>query len=218
MPRPKKSKRLDVDVIAFDWDGTLFNNVNASYETNRGLLKRYTGRDLGFNEWQAMAAKCTDLISFCAMNGIKESPQKLEEEFYGLYGEACEANVPSLFRDTECALRELRELGVKLSILSNSHICEDEIGAFGIRGYFSFIHKGAKDKTLALRELSRRYVLPAARIAYVDDIPAGIQHAKDAGVVSIGRLGGYVRDYYMRMAKPDYTIRELKELPAMLRV
>jgi len=210
-----------VKLVPFDWDGMAFDNTRFIYELNRRLVMERTGRDLGLIEWKSVNARCSNRIGFCREMKMNDSPEKITREFKLLYEEAyentCERDLPKLFYDTEETLSGLRSAGKRLGLLSSSHAAREEAVKFGVHNYFSFIKENVMDKEYALRELRAGYGLGHDEIAYVDDNPLGIIAAKNAGVISIGKLGGYVLDRDVRAAKPDCVISDLSELLTVLR-
>ena len=47
---------------------------------------------------------------------------------------------------------------------------------------------------------------------YIGDTPSDIRSAHKAGATAVAYLNGYVPKFLVNAAKPDYTIRDLKEL------
>lgn len=209
----------EVGGVFFDLDGTLLYNVPAIEDTNKALVKKYTGRTLSTHEWKSMNAVCSDRAGFESW-GIKEPFEKVDADYKRLSEEAYRMFPPVLFTGAEETLYTLLKSGKKLGMVSSSPTAERDAKKYGIRGYFSVVCEDCSDKTSKLRELQAEYGFGPGEMAFVDDLPRGVRAAKDAGrekhIVSIGKLGGFALDRDLIGAVPDYTIRELPELLALL--
>lgn len=83
---------------------------------------------------------------------------------------------------------------------------------------FDFIHSSSKifGKNTALKKLSKRKNIPIEKMIYIGDETRDIAAAKKAGVKTIAVSWGYNSEKALLKQKPDFLIKDPKELVSLV--
>jgi phosphoglycolate phosphatase-like HAD superfamily hydrolase len=104
--------------------------------------------------------------------------------------------------DRDRVMRQLREFG--LTRMFSARVCGGDT-----------VEK--KPHPAPLQVALNKMRLKPENCIYVGDTPHDLQMAKSAGVRSIAVLGPFPTETQLRAAKPEFLLRTIKELPALLR-
>lgn len=125
--------------IIWDWNGTLYDDINQCFDTINQLL---TERNLpplkNLDEYRNVFCfpirTYYDRLKFDFTN---ETFEELAHKYIDIYRE--KAKKASLFKQTEETLQKLKDAGLKQFIISasESNILEQQVSSYGIRNYFS---------------------------------------------------------------------------------
>ena len=127
------------NTIMWDWNGTLFNDVNWCIEVlNTMLSKRGLETVASVSEYHDVF--CFPIIEYYKKVGFdfnKEPFEDLAVEFIELY-HSNDTNKCKLFQSVEEVLSDIKKMGITQVILSASKMnnLESQISNFDIKGYF----------------------------------------------------------------------------------
>lgn len=175
--------------LYFDLDGTLFETRPVITATVRDFLSQ-TGRPYPGDEAVLSFVGCP-MDKF--MRGITGAPSVPEEDvalFTAIEFENVRKN-GRLFAGTESALRELKEAGHTLYVLSNGYIdyIELVLQSTGVRGLFSDIYTATYSPSKACR--LREVLPPNAPAAFMGDTMDDLLAARENNLPHIAALYGY---------------------------
>ena len=202
--------------VLFDWDGTLIDSYHADASAYLAMFKEM-GIPWGLPElerhyspnWYQVyrSAKLPRKLWNAADQAwrahyAKHQPQLISgarRVLKALRGKHLLGLVTSGDRDR--VLRQLREFG--LTRLFSARVCSGDT-----------LKK--KPHPAPLRLALKQMELDAACCVYVGDAPQDVEMARRAGVRAIGVLGSFPTRERLRAVRPEFLIRSLKELPAVL--
>jgi phosphoglycolate phosphatase len=171
--------------VIWDWNGTLFNDVDLCSDVFNNLLKKRNINPLSLNQYK-------DIFTFPVRNYYEKagldfnlySFEVLGQEWmeeYELRKKSC-----SLFGDSIDVLQHFRSLGLEQSILSAypRNALLDIVNSMGIESYFKFIygldHIYATGKTQLGMELVKE-IGTGSRILFIGDTDHDFEVAKEIG-------------------------------------
>ncbi len=183
-----------INLYVFDHDMTI---VDSSYAIMGGF--NYVARHEGLPEVShelTMKYIATPLPTFCEglLGDYRPEWVKLYREFSAMH----EGELVRPFDDTVSTLKELREMGIKLAVLSNREYPRLVLERTGLDKYFDAI-VGAlepygklpyKPNPAMMNELLSHLHIPVDETVYVGDADIDIVTAKAAHVRSIGITKG----------------------------
>lgn len=198
-------------LIVFDFDGTLAD----SWLRAVALFKRI-GPGLGlkpFDDEAAARAMPTKQL-FKALGVTFWKLPKLMRAYHAAAAE--EASEFKLFPAWPGVLAELAARGHTLGILSSNAEANirTTLAANGVEDVFAFVVGYPKlfGKAKALRRIIRTNDVERANVLYVGDEVRDIEAAKKAMVAAAAVTWGFQAEELLRAAKPDWVMREPREL------
>jgi phosphoglycolate phosphatase-like HAD superfamily hydrolase len=215
-----KKERL----IVFDWNGTLLADAaDCLYAMNK-VLEKLGSRKVTMAQYRRHYTMPLDKL----YHAVGVDPRVLtarENEIHPLYHATYSALNIKLRRGAKAMLKTVRKSACKSVILSNYVVerIERQAENFGIREHFDDIiafHSG--DATFRRRvkgEYLKDYLKasPASEGIIVGDTEEEIEIGRDLGMVTIAITDGMCSTSRLRGMKPDFLIRELGQIPAIVR-
>jgi len=210
-------RKLSVEGVLFDWDGTLVNAYHADTSAYLAMFKEM-GISWGIEEleknyspnwyqvyraarlprkrwedadraWRAHYAKHRPKL----MAGARRVLAKLGDAHHlGLVTSG----------DRDRVIRQLREF--RLTTLFTARVCSGDT-----------LRK--KPHPEPLRLALRQMELHPCACVYVGDAPQDVEMARRAGVRAIGVLGPFPTEKRLRAARPEFLIGSIEELPDILK-
>lgn len=221
-------RRFIPSAIIFDVDGTLVDSIGFYFKMAQRLLEPY-----GFNPDIELLRKAmnegTDPWSVLLPENIPNRDRLLEglkkkdkELFSRSYQAECRP-----FSGVELLLKELKDHGLKLGIVTNTWDLEAVTSVFKdggveLESVFEFVitlyKEGRKVKTIeeALKECLTKLRLKPIELVYVADGAVNISTAKKLGVVSVGVLTGVGKEEELKAAGADLISKDIKEFMELL--
>jgi HAD superfamily hydrolase (TIGR01509 family) len=193
-----------VDVVVFDWDGTLVSSADASF---RCYATVFGGYGIPFDREAYAATYSPNWYRTYTALGL---PEDRWEEADALWAESyCREEVP-LVEGARAALDRLSAAGITQALVTSGDRArvERELAAHGVAGRFAAVVYG-QDATLkkphpeALHLALDRLGVPAVRAVYVGDSPEDVEMARNAGMWSIGIPGGFPNRDALERSQPD---------------
>jgi len=214
---PDSLKKIDVDLIVFDLDGTLADSLPdlttaANYTCRRlGLLERSPeqvagmigGGERKFMERLA-GSDHQDLVDDCLAI------------YLDYYSQHC-GDLTRLYPGVRETLEQLRRK--KLAVLSNKlqRLTEQVLEALGVASFFAASRGGGtglplKPEAAPLTALIREVQAQPARTLMVGDKLADINTARGAGTYIVAVTYGYGGLESLQAAKPDFLLDRFGQL------
>lgn len=198
----------------FDWSGTLSNDPVVILAANNRMFEQRGLTPLTLEEWRPRTK--LNAAQYMRDHGIGGSDAKLLA-WYQKELESVKASGihPSPYPDTAQLLSCLKTQGFGIAVLSThpiSHLRE-ESDQYGITGLIDLFIGESPNKTDGLRTLMKKYGITNPQQAlYVGDTVYDIQHAKEAGVVSVAVCEGFHDRARLTAENPNFIFADLKGL------
>jgi HAD superfamily hydrolase (TIGR01549 family) len=202
-----------VDTILFDWDGTLVDSAQSSYDAFQKSMN-----DLGITVQFAVYERIYSpnwYPMYEALGLPKEKWLEADNLWTQYYGQ----HIPDLSLDVHNVLSELRERGYGLGIVtSGSRLrIHREVNALGLNEAFRIVvcsedvlnkkpHPEGLD--LAISKLGK----PPEVCCYVGDSPDDMEMGKRARVQTIGIASGYPNSKGLLNSRADFCIESIPQL------
>ena len=206
--------------MIFDHDMTI---VDSSYAIMEAF--NYVARHEGLPEVShelTMQYIATPIPTFC--EGLLGEYRPEWIKLYRSQSDRVERELIRPFPDTVSSLSALREMGVKLAVVSNRERPSLPLERTGLAKYFDVIvgaeepygHLPYKPNPAMIHELLAHTSIPAEQAVYVGDADLDIVTAKAAGVRSIGITKGNFSHEDFALLGAWKSIDNLAELPSIV--
>ncbi len=202
-----------IDTILFDWDGTLVDSAQSSFDAFRRALgdlgiSMDTGRyeEIYSPNWYSM---------YESLQLPKEQWQEADDLWMRYYGIEIPSPVPGGLQ----VLRELSDRGYCLGIVTSGghERVWRELNALGLAGTFRIVvcsddvvNKKPHPEGLE-RAMDRMKKSPEA-CCYVGDSPDDMEMGRRAHIRTIGILSGYPNSRKLQSARPDFYFQSIVQL------
>ncbi len=214
---PSPSKPLNFDLIAFDWDGTLFDSTKIIVRCIQAAV-----RDVG-------GAVPTDeaagyVIGLGLMQALAHAAPDVPESKYPELGARyrhhyiAHQNDISLFDGVLPLLAALRARGHKLAVATGKsrHGLDEALQAVELKGRFdgsrTADETAGKPHPRMLHELMDQFGVTPARTLMIGDTTHDLQMAVNAGCASIGVSYGAHEFAAFEVLKPRFVAHSVAEL------
>jgi HAD superfamily hydrolase (TIGR01509 family) len=199
-----------IDVILFDWDGTLIDTARQAFEA---FVKQF--RDLGVSVDPETYERIysPNWYSMYEELGLpRERWEEADDRWLRHYAGATSGLVPG----AQAALRELARRNYALAIVTSGNRARVlyEIDALGLNDTFRIVV--CSDDVLNRKpdpeglELAMRALQKDPEVCcYVGDSPDDIEMGRRAGVLTVGIPGRYPSSRKLREARPDRCFASL---------
>lgn len=202
--------------VLFDWDGTLYDSIDASFRIYEELFKKYANLDLKCDYFRRTFI--VDYHKYYAMHGIPKSKWKEVDEHWLERFNEMEGGI-HLFPGIKELLEKLLEMNIKVGLVSNGTggRIKSEMKKNGIDKCFSTLVtddeiKDFKPNPIGIQHALGKICVDARDALYVGDMAEDVQAGKNAGTSTAAVTWGAHSIERLRPAEPDYIIRRPKEL------
>jgi HAD superfamily hydrolase (TIGR01549 family) len=207
----------------FDWDGTLYNSVIPTYESYLVVMDAFGLPQITLEEFRQDSRP--NYHDYYLYLGIREDDWATADaawmDCYARHSKEC-----ALFDGTADALRKLKEMQLKLGLVSGGsrERVTSEVSEQGIEPYFAttvfgddvgFEHGKPAPETL-LMAIERARVV-ASEVLYVGDMVEDILMGKKAGTKTAAVLCGFATRQSLISAQPDFVLRDVSTLPDIIK-
>ncbi|KGK17864.1 phosphoglycolate phosphatase [Vibrio navarrensis] len=216
----------DIQLIAFDLDGTLLDSVPdlavAADQAVQALgfpsvsevqVRDYVGNGADILIGRALSQNLT--IDPSLSDELRGKARELFDDFY----QQTEHRLSHLYPTVKETLQELHRAGIKMALVTNkpSKFVPDVLVQHAIADYFVDVIGGdtfseRKPNPIALNWLLEKHQLNAAQMLMVGDSKNDILAAKNAGCASFGLTYGYNHGEPIANSNPDYVADSLAQL------
>lgn len=217
-----------IKLVVFDWNGTLFSDANACMAADNHILKFYGGKPVNlktFRETIIIPAR-----DFYVRHGVKidrliKNSEEQGEVFHSFYEERakkCRAR-----KGAREILKWLKSNSVNSIILSN-HTTRGiafQLDRLKFGGYIETVLANSeldtamkkRNKFEKLKDYIKTKNYGKDEILIVGDSPEEAEIAKGLGIKSVLITDGYYSNSRLRDSKPDYIIKNLKQLKKIIK-
>lgn len=212
-----------IKLVAFDWNGTIFSDTLACYESVNEVLKFLNLKPVSLKTYQEhfdVPVTRTYLGLGISEEQINSKAAEIVKTFHTNY-EIRAAKVR-----TRAYSRELLEWLSKNSVESiifSNHIDEPikkQLKRLGIENYFSAVLANSeldsslkgRNKQEKLREYIQNNNLLPKEVLIIGDTVEEIEIGKELNVITVAITHGFCSTPRLKAANPDYLINNLREV------
>jgi len=225
METPKRLNPFDrIRAVVFDFDGTLAV-LNIDFSMMRAQVDRLM-KDFSIGEEPMKERYLLEIIDeafdLLAKRNLSDAERFYQEAHQILHEiEMAAAGEGNLIPGTEKVLRNLKEKGIKVGIVTRN--CEDAVrkvfpridefcDVFISRNSVKKVKPHPDHLTLVMKILD----VSGEEAMMVGDHPIDIQAGKRVGMKTIGVLTGRTRKEEFEQARADYVLKEASEVSVLL--
>ena len=213
--------KLNFDLIAFDWDGTLFDSTGIIVRCIQEAV-----RDVGGTVPSDEAASY--VIGLGLMQALAHAAPDVPKERYALLGERYrhhyvqQQNRISLFKGVLPMLQNLRERGHLLAVATGKsrHGLDEALQSVELQGRFhgsrTADETAGKPHPLMLQELMAEFGTAPQRTLMIGDTTHDLQMALNAGCASVGVSYGAHEPHGFAALQPRAVVHTVDELQRWL--
>lgn len=203
---------MKVKIVAFDVNGTLFDDTRIFWNAISGIFSKYGMKPLPLEILQKNFGQPRTKIY--RDNGITEEMAS-DADLYKIYNELYQnQDYPLPASGLDEILEWLLARKLRLAIVSTQQntITLPLLEKYGLQGLFFKISGSVSDKAAALCEIAALSGISIDEVVYVGDQEGDIRHAKKAGCVSIAFCGGLHEHERLKKVNPDFIIETMYDL------
>lgn len=198
----------------FDWSGTLSNDPVVILAANNRMFEQKGLIPLTLAEWRPRTR--LNAAQYMRDHGIEGSDGELLSWYQReLENVKADGIYPSPYPDTAQLLSCLKTKGFGIAVLSTHPInhLREESNQYEVAGLIDLFIGDSPNKTDGLRTLMKRYGITNPQQAlYVGDTVYDIQHAKEAGVVSVAVCEGFHDRARLTAENPNFIFDDLQRM------
>jgi len=205
------------DYIIFDFDGTIADTFDLALEIYNTIAPEYNCRPAGPEDHELLRTKKPqELLKTYGVSRLKLLTLLLRIR------KELSRHIPDikLVSGMEAALREIRNSGYKMGILTSNSV--SNVSRFldinNLSGLFDFIYSGRSlfGKEKVIRRLLIHENLSVERVIYVGDETRDIEATKNAGIPVVAVSWGLNRREVLASLSPDQIADDPMELQGCL--
>lgn len=208
---------MEIDMVAFDWSGTVIDDRKLVYETFSKILRNQNKDIISFDEW----------VSFMTENSVDEMFSRFSQSSTELQKEIWESHLSeivkggmksAIYPDSLEIFKYIASKGKPIVIVSAqpadhvNMVAEEN----GLSNFISRVIGNAYDKSIHLTYLCEELKIKPERTMFIGDMISDIEAARRAGVISAAITRGYHTEKTLLTAKPNIILSNLLELRGIL--
>jgi phosphoglycolate phosphatase len=211
-----------IKLVIFDIDGTLVDAYGAIAKSLNHALKK-----LGYppvSVYRARRAVGFGDVEFIR-RFFREGDVREAVEIYRRHHAMSLLRHSRVLRSTKRVLRLLKSRGCRLAIVSNrpDPFCGILLDHLDLEKYFDMIlcardKEEIKPSPKMLLRTMRRLGAKKSETLYVGDMTVDVKAGRNAGIKTVAIVGGSSSRAELERERPSKIIRDLKALPAILRL
>lgn len=203
----------EIDVILFDWSGTISDDRLPVYEANKKMCDYWDVPCDSFEVW-ARGASMTPIEGFRA-KGVTASGDEIYALYQTYFQESLEQGIrPIVLPDAYETLARLQKAKVPTGIVS-AHpqiFLNKEADAYLIHPLIEILQGDARNKIDTLKDVCKIMGADRARTMYIGDTIYDIRSAREAGLISAGVSTGYHTHESLQAENPDHLFTHLSQV------
>lgn len=217
-----------IKLVAFDWNGTIFADTFAIYESDNEVIKLLNLKPVGFKTFLEnfdVPVEKYYLALGVSKKDLEQKAHQIQELFHSNY-EPRAAKVRTRAGTAEL-LRWLNKNNIDSAIFSN-HLIEPirkQLKRLKIEKYFTEVFANSNSETAfknrskkeKLKDyINKKKILPKEALIIGDTIEE-IEIARELGVFSVSITHGNCSITRLKAKKPDYLINSLKDIVEIIK-
>jgi len=203
-----------IKAVILDWSGVVSDDWPATFACSNDVLEERGCKRLSEEEFRELYE--FPWIRFYEKQGISVNPKDERERWERLFPKHYDK--AKAFPSAIKAIEWLSQHGKKTLIFSihNQKLLEKEVEKYGLKGLIEFALGSIDDKREKIDALVEAHEIERETTLFVGDMVHDIETARQAGIKSVAVLCGYDSKEKLEAAKPDFVLKDLGELPALI--
>jgi len=204
-----------IKAVILDWNGVVNDDWEATFLTSNEILEEMGHKKISREEFRKVYEM--PWRRFYENQGIPV-PESEEERarwarLFPKHFDKIKA-IPAAID----AIKSLKEKKIKVIIFSalNQGFLDREIEEYGLKSFVDFAYGNIDDKRQKVNALVKAHEIEKEKTLFVGDMVHDVETAKQAGIRSVAVLCGYGSKERLEKAKPDFLLKDLGELPALI--
>lgn len=214
--------------LVFDWNGTLLDDASALLETTNAILNRFGHAAIDMNTFREHCDVPLSLL-YCSLGMSTDEVAAIDQDGSAIFHDTYEPLASKAeLRAGARSMLELARQQAASSIIVSNHIVDplrSQLRRLEIDGYIddviAFESRATQYQSMSKGERLRLYMqknnIEPASTFVIGDMPVEIDIARNLGLTSISITGGFVSEWRLRAARPDYTVENHYELLPILK-
>lgn len=214
--------------LVFDWNGTLLDDASALLQTTNSILDRFGHAAIDMNTFREHCDVPLSLL-YRSLGMSRDEVAAVDQDGSAIFHDTYEPLASKAeLREGARRMLELARQQAASSIIVSNHIVDplrSQLRRLEIDGYIedviAFESRATQYQSMSKGERLRRYMqknnLDPASTFIIGDMPVEIDIARNLGLTSISITGGFVSEWRLRAARPDYTVKNHYELLPILK-
>ena len=200
----------------FDWNGTLFDDLNLMYEAILAIFSYYCLPPPTLEEFRDETD--ADFMPFYHKRGIPlevSAADLMEIRARVVNGQW---QMTKLHTHVKPLLWICRESKIKRVIVSaeNPIYLEERILRFDLTSFLDEFRGGVINKKIVFLEMMEKFAANPKETFYVDDNPGLLRVAQEMGITTFGVTHGYASREKIASAQPDYVVESLYDVSLII--
>lgn len=202
-------------MVLFDWNNTIANDFVIWWQAVEETFRAFGGQAPTVREY--FDGLKGDYLELYRQRGVSASREELNGVYESFYEN--HINEITLFSEVKEILRFLSKQGIIIGLVTQQKefLIFPVLEKYGLKKLFSYCECHALSKTIAICQILKKESMPSQNCFFIGDAPSDINHGKKAGVKTIAFLNGYVPEDLVVAAKPDFFVRNLREIKKIIR-
>lgn len=203
-----------VNAVILDWSGVVSDDWQVTFATTNDVLEEMGYKRLPEKRFKKLYE--LPWMRFYEKQGIEVDVEREYKQWERLFPKHYDK--VGAFPFAKQTLQWLKENEKKVLVFSShsQKLLEKEMKDYGFSGLIDFIDASNEDKREKIDALIERHLIERESTLFVGDMVHDIETAKQAGIKSVAVLSGYDGREKLEKAKPDFIIKDLGELPALI--
>ncbi len=205
-------------LVAWDMNGTLFNDVDLQYEFARHVFRRAGVSPPSRKEYfETMFA--TSFTEVYYTHGVPRTCtwamlDRMRRDFFERHW------TPGVLRPearevfAHCTQENVSQILITGEL---GHLVWQQLKDLRITDVFEYVWTDCGDKGVALQNALDRFSFLPEEVLFIDDVAECIIDAKSIGVYTLGMASGFTKEADIIASNPDYVIHSLTEVLEILK-
>ena len=204
-----------INTIIFDWSGVISDDWEPTYCAHQDELEHYGKKRISRKEFKKKFR--LPYYEYCRDLGITASVEELRNNWLIFFDK--HKHKTKVIKHAKETLEWLAKNRFRIFVLSshNQEFVDAEIKKYKVGHAIEFAKASVENKVFGMKQLLEEKKISPREAVFVGDMLHDIETAKKNSVKSIAVLTGYDSKEKLLKAKPDFIIKDLRELKKVIK-
>jgi phosphoglycolate phosphatase len=217
MEAVSKSAHPKIRLVAYDWNGTLLDDVDLQYQSVAHVFKKFDLTAPPKEEYFG-AITLKDFWEFYWRNGIPRSVTKAQFDMWRLEFMGEYWNSSLIRKDARALLWWCKARGMSQVLITGemSRIVFQQLGELSLTSMFSHVWSHVESKRSTLLRAIECFGIKPHEVVFIDDMRDCLEDGNKVGVHTIGITTGFSPKERILLANPEDTAGSIREVRDIL--